>query len=229
VKKREDTTNVDEKFPEILSLILKYLDDDDDDNDENAIRNAVLAKILELILSSGADNENQSGEIHKVKCGACGTYPIQSDRYKCLNCGDLNLCAACFERRRESREHKSGHAFVHFKSPGELFGRAVTDDDVTYAKLKQFYAREVHENITCDGCKRDTIKGLRFKCDSCPNYDLCQQCVDGDVTTKTHKSCHPLIVVPRRAIQQIPVEDIQLGDELGSGAFGKHFTDDPFY
>ncbi|CAF1179511.1 unnamed protein product [Didymodactylos carnosus] len=130
------------------------------------------------------------------------------------------MCGQCFERRRESTEHKSGHAFVHFKSPDELFGRAVTDDEVTFAKLKQLYAREIHESVTCDGCDCDSLKGLRFKCDTCPDYNLCQQCVDEGATTQTHKSSHPLVVIPRRAIQQIPVEDIRLGDELGSGAFG---------
>ncbi len=182
----------------------------------------MLAQILQLILSTNSDNDNDSDEVHKVQCGACGDNPIVSDRYKCLNCGDFNLCAPCFERRRESKGHKSGHAFIHFKSPGELFGRTVTDDEVTYAKLKQTYAQEIHESITCDGCKSDTIKGLRFKCDSCHNYDLCQKCVDGGITTQTHESSHPLIVVPLRAIHQIPVEDIKLGDEIGRGAFGTY-------
>lgn len=227
---KKDSSNLDKIYAEILSLILKYLESDDDGNDENAIRNAVLRQILQLVLASGDDDEdNNNSEIHKVRCSACDTSSIKSDRYKCLNCKDLNLCAQCFERRREPKEHKSGHAFVHFKSPGELFGQTVTDDEVTYAKLKQTHGNEIHESITCDGCKSDTIKGLRFKCDSCPNYDLCQRCVDRGVTTKTHKSSHPLIVVPLRAIQQIPVDDIQLGDELGSGAFGTLSIEDLFH
>lgn len=193
------------------------------------IRNAVLGKILELILTNITSPNNNSDETHNAQCAACNENPIESDRYKCLNCRDLNLCAQCFEYRRESKEHKSGHAFVHFKSPDELFGEPVTDDQVTYAKLKQAYAQEVHESITCDGCTSDAIKGLRFKCDSCPNYDLCQKCVDRGTTTKAHQTSHPLIIVPRRAIHQIPVEDIQIGDELGSGAFGMHDIDKLFY
>ena len=101
----------------------------------------------------------------------------------------------------------------------------VTESEVSYSRLKQTYAADVHESITCDGCTSETIKGLRFKCDTCPNYDLCQRCVDREITTKTHESSHPLIVVPRRAIQQIPVEDIKIGDELGSGAFGAYESD----
>lgn len=176
-------------------------------------------KMLRLVLA-GSVGGNENAEVHKVRCDACGTNPIKSDRYRCLNCKDLNLCASCFERRRESKEHKSGHAFAHFKAPGELFGEEVNEEDVTYDKLKKQYAEEIHESISCDGCTTKSIKGLRFKCDSCPNYDLCQECVDNAVTTKTHKTSHPLLIVPRRIILQIPVEDIQLGEKLGSGAFG---------
>ncbi|CAF3170654.1 unnamed protein product [Rotaria sp. Silwood2] len=193
------------------------------EQDEAAIRNAVLMKLLQLVIAGGSANDDDNGEAHKVRCVACGTNPIRSDRYKCLNCEKLSLCARCFERRRESDTHKSGHAFVHFKSPGELFGRSVTDDDVTLTKLKEFYGNDVHESISCDGCKSQSIKGLRFKCDTCPNYDLCQQCLEKKVTTQTHTFSHPLIVIPRQAIQQISVDDIELGDELGSGAFGSVF------
>ncbi|KAG0268369.1 hypothetical protein BGZ95_002481 [Linnemannia exigua] len=33
----------------------------------------------------------------------------------------------------------------------------------------------VHANVLCDVCM-DTIKGIRFKCQDCDNYDLCQAC-----------------------------------------------------
>lgn len=34
----------------------------------------------------------------------------------------------------------------------------------------------VHSFITCDGCNASPLKGTRFKCKACPDYDLCQQC-----------------------------------------------------
>merc|ERR1712060_913432 len=33
-----------------------------------------------------------------------------------------------------------------------------------------------HRQVTCDGCEAAPIKGPRFKCKSCDNYDLCGEC-----------------------------------------------------
>lgn len=34
----------------------------------------------------------------------------------------------------------------------------------------------VHERIICDGCEMTPIRGDRYKCIICPNYDLCSNC-----------------------------------------------------
>ena len=31
----------------------------------------------------------------------------------------------------------------------------------------------VHENISCDGCEVTPIKGIRYKCSVCTNFDYC--------------------------------------------------------
>jgi len=36
-------------------------------------------------------------------------------------------------------------------------------------------SNSVHYNITCDGCDA-IIKGARYKCGNCPDYDLCENC-----------------------------------------------------
>ncbi|RXG72963.1 Dystrobrevin beta [Armadillidium vulgare] len=33
----------------------------------------------------------------------------------------------------------------------------------------------IHQTM-CDGCRRESITGLRYKCDQCYNYNLCQDC-----------------------------------------------------
>jgi hypothetical protein len=168
------------------------------------------------------DDDDGSTKHNGFSCDACKKEPICSDRYRCLQCENFDLCAKCFERRREPLEHKSGHSLVHFRLPKEIFGRTVNTDDVTLEKLKQSYGNEKNAWVTCAGCKKQNFIGLRFKCDSCKAYDLCEKCATKGVTTKDHKSNHPLILTSHRVIVVIPVSDIKLEEKLGSGAFSKY-------
>ncbi len=34
----------------------------------------------------------------------------------------------------------------------------------------------VHKDIECDGCGQNPVVGLRFKCQSCDDFDLCASC-----------------------------------------------------
>lgn len=49
----------------------------------------------------------------------------------------------------------------------------------------------IHPHVTCDGCGMAPIRGLRFKCAVCPDFDLCSAC-----ETKipaTHPAEHPFL------------------------------------
>jgi hypothetical protein len=67
----------------------------------------------------------------------------------------------------------------------------------------------VHPNVICDGCGQSPIKGLRYKCTVCPDYDLCSACeAKGD-----HAATHPLLKI------HAPVQRRCGG---GGGGWGRH-------
>jgi hypothetical protein len=167
-------------------------------------------------------NKPEDGaEVHRVQCNGCGSLRIRSDRYKCLECHNYDLCGICFDERRETLKHISGHAVVHFSDPGEVFGEPTTDSNttITLNKFKEKYVTEEHTDVQCNNCKITPIKGLRFKCDTCHDCNLCLACME----KRLHDKSHPLIVIGKERFTQIPVNDIELNDELGRGGFGKKY------
>lgn len=34
----------------------------------------------------------------------------------------------------------------------------------------------VHNKIACDGCSTTPIRGIRYKCSVCPDFDFCEKC-----------------------------------------------------
>jgi len=37
----------------------------------------------------------------------------------------------------------------------------------------RFSSLEMHDDYTCDGCKMEPIRGRRFHCQQCEDFDLC--------------------------------------------------------
>ena len=44
----------------------------------------------------------------------------------------------------------------------------------------------VHNGIKCNECGINNIKGIRYKCSVCPNYNLCEKCEENSEHTENH-------------------------------------------
>jgi len=62
---------------------------------------------------------------------------------------------------------------------------------------KEFPQKVKHNDVICDLCE-ETPVGKRYKCTVCPNFDLCEKCVD------KHDIQHPLIQLRLPVNQQTP-------------------------
>ncbi|CAF1572319.1 unnamed protein product, partial [Didymodactylos carnosus] len=101
--------------------------------------------------------------------------------------------------------------------PNELFSEPIKDvhREVTLTKLIKRFEHVKHQNTSCDGCAAEYIVGIRFKCDTCPQYDLCLNCMKNKVETDRHKANHPLVVIGDNHLKQIEWQDIEIGEILG--------------
>eukprot|EP01027_Heterolobosea_sp_BB2_P027639 GEZU01043156.1.p1 GENE.GEZU01043156.1~~GEZU01043156.1.p1 ORF type:complete len:324 (-),score=86.96 GEZU01043156.1:76-942(-) len=50
---------------------------------------------------------------------------------------------------------------------------------------------QIHANVTCDICKQAPLRGIRFRCRQCPNFDVCSSCLASD--RFNHDPTHTLL------------------------------------
>jgi len=109
--------------------------------------------------------EAKAQVIHSnIICDGCQQHPLVGPRYKCTVCSDYDLCSAC----EAKNIHPSSHPFLKMKEPAR---------------------KDVHHNIMCDGCNVTPIRGVRYKCGICRDFDLCATCE----AKGQHPVDHPLI------------------------------------
>jgi Zinc finger, ZZ type len=54
----------------------------------------------------------------------------------------------------------------------------------------------IHRTITCNHCRTAPIRGFRFKCANCPDFDICEHCEALDSHDKTHVFLKIRIPIP---------------------------------
>jgi len=122
-----------------------------------------------------------------VSCDSCGVSPIVGLRYKCTVCANYDLCEACEAKKAEV--HNVDHSFWKVAFPRRGWGAGGGCRGWGAATPT---GEAIHLGVTCDGCNKSPITGVRFKCNTCQDYDLCEACEANQV----HGNEHPFTRIP---------------------------------
>ena len=62
------------------------------------------------------------------------------------------------------------------------------DEIILRASKKEVKVKEgIHFHVVCDGCKKTPIRGNRYKCKKCPDFDFCESCYEKNKETHGHE------------------------------------------
>ncbi|KAF7337477.1 hypothetical protein MSAN_02220700 [Mycena sanguinolenta] len=134
--------------------------------------------------------------IHRgIICDMCDKVGIEGIRHKCLDCHDYDLCTSCIESGAAER-HNPFHEFLDIKEPGRVIVHTVYSGDGerdaqtnTRARppapvpVPQAEVQPVVHYATCNLCD-SRIRGDRYKCADCPDFDTCSNCFS--ITREQH-------------------------------------------
>ncbi|ELU44846.1 ZZ domain-containing protein [Rhizoctonia solani AG-1 IA] len=114
--------------------------------------------------------------LHAAYCDRCNQ-AIYGIRYKCTTCSDFDYCGVCIGFG--PLEH--GHRFdaiintnIKLYRPRDAW--RATDEGQLPSNVQEV-AHTWHE-CRCDICGVSPIRGTRFKCAECPDWDACQNCLE---------------------------------------------------
>ncbi|CAE6514737.1 unnamed protein product [Rhizoctonia solani] len=149
-------------------------------------------------VATGSTGTATPNALHNAWCDACSER-IRGIRHKCLDCPDFDLCDACFV----PKEHCNGeHEFYALMEPGQVVVRNVPEPPARPRGRPQTNVQSIPPSIpappappvvpthqvprparpgppshpaACDMCS-SRIRGVRYKCTACPDYDVCESC-----------------------------------------------------
>ena len=88
------------------------------------------------------------------------------------------------------------NSFIEIINNPELFRSSSSDDILLKAapKKEKKPKPEIHFHILCDGCKMNPLRGNRYKCKTCKDFDFCEECYLKNKESHGHefyKIAHP--------------------------------------
>ena len=78
---------------------------------------------------------------------------------------------------QNSKLYKTTEENIKKENPKNENSQNIINENINEEKKKEEKEEKViHQYIKCVGCKCNPIKGIRYKCTICPNFDYCEEC-----------------------------------------------------
>ena len=193
-KKIEELTNKrKEKEKEKKEIVLKY--DTEIKKIKTVIDNLKITADTEKNNYTLKENElNKSIDELKVKLGI----PVEKKEKK------PKLKSKKPQKKEKTEINENQQKLLEtVKNWGDLIKS--NTDEITknlakkYEEYKMFFLpeqkeeKEIHWNYICDGCGMAPIKGIRYHCNDCDDYDFCEKCH----SEKKHKEGHKFLSIEK--------------------------------
>jgi len=113
-----------------------------------------------------------------ITCDNCKSVGFRGVRYRCSMCPDYDVCESCIERNESSGERR----VAPFHDPTHIFYRLSKktrlSQDAGFDKFPVIINRSqcVHTGVVCSYCEAENVVGYLYKCQQCPNINLCEAC-----------------------------------------------------
>ncbi|KAL1421082.1 hypothetical protein MTO96_023509 [Rhipicephalus appendiculatus] len=120
-----------------------------------------------------------------ISCDSCGRENMVAPLWKCDVCANYDLCTFCYL----SNEHNLDHGFVRLDMPRSRGIRVSARQHSTTAEMRPRSHTERSRGPPCDCCCRKHLPGIRWKCDACSDYNLCNDCY----TSGKHRLDHGFV------------------------------------
>ncbi|KAL9653011.1 hypothetical protein ABK040_015526 [Willaertia magna] len=148
------------------------------------------------------------GGDHEVKCSNCRSN-IVGVRYHCVECEEYDLCEKCIQK--QSKVHSEMHLFLKIRRPVDCTPALIPSLYSQRWKQGSQFKANIHTGVKCDNCGMNPIRGVRYWCENCENYNLCEKCAETEY--KYHDRMHIFlrVVRPLPPKNQMPANHLPYG------------------
>ena len=166
-----------------IALIEAIIDEDCPDYTTQIKNNINKKNYKEIKEKIKVENRNQPVPMEVIKnelthkyvtCDGCGMYPVKGCRYKCAVCRNFDFFEKC--EKKYYKEHS--HPMIPINSPDMKLNHLKINLREQFKMNPKEEEEIIHKGITCKGCGEENIKGNRFKCSACENFDFCEKCFE---------------------------------------------------